>query len=201
MKKVETVDQESDEKTNWQAKVFWSRRQWQATTIEQVPDSHISWKSQGTKGHVDGTVAFFEIAPRLTRVMLLMEYWPKGLFERTGNIAHLEFQHFLRYAMTTALLEQGEIEGWRGEIRDSEVVKTHEDAVKEQQQAQAAEDTESEVDETTTSPHRMRRRWGTKTHRRTTPPGPRTVSPTAPPTNTRTTARPPLTRTTRPWTR
>ena len=155
MKKVETVDQESDEKTNWQAKVFWSRRQWQATTIEQVPDSHIAWKSQGTKGHVDGTVAFFEIAPRLTRVMLLMEYWPKGLFERTGNMwraqgrrARLEFQHFRRYAMTTALLEQGEIAGWRGQIRDSEVVKTHEDAVKEEQQAQAAEDTEPEVDET-----------------------------------------------------
>jgi len=155
MKKVETVDQESEEKTNWQAKVFWSRRQWQATTIEQVPDSHISWKSQGTKGHVDGTVAFFEIAPRLTRVMLLMEYWPQGLFERTGNMwraqgrrARLEFQHFRRYAMTTALLEQGEIAGWRGEIRDSEVVRTHEDAVNEQQQAQAAEDTEPEVDET-----------------------------------------------------
>ena len=155
MKKVETVDQESEEKTNWQAKVFWSRRQWQATTIEQVPDSHIAWKSQGTKGHVDGTVAFFEIAPRLTRVMLLMEYWPKGLFERTGNMwraqgrrARLEFQHFRRYAMTTALLEQGEIAGWRGEIRDSEVVKTHEDAVNEQQQAHAAEDTEPEVDET-----------------------------------------------------
>jgi hypothetical protein len=158
MKKVETVDQESEEKTNWQAKVFWSRRQWQATTIEQVPDSHISWKSQGTKGHVDGTVAFFEIASGLTRVMLLMEYWPKGLFERTGNMwraqgrrARLEFQHFRRYAMTTALLEQGEIAGWRGEIRDSEVVKTHEDAVKEEQQAQAAEDTEPEVDEIATS--------------------------------------------------
>ena len=56
MKKVETVDQESDEKTNWKAQVFWSHRTWEATIVEQVPDSHIVWKSKGAKGHVDGTV-------------------------------------------------------------------------------------------------------------------------------------------------
>ena len=63
MKKVETVDQESDEKTNWKAKVFWSRRTWQATIIEQVPDSHIVWRSTGPKGHVDGAVSFTALGP------------------------------------------------------------------------------------------------------------------------------------------
>ena len=38
MKKVESVDQESDEKMNWKAQVFWSHRTWEATIIEQVPD-------------------------------------------------------------------------------------------------------------------------------------------------------------------
>ena len=47
MKKVETVEQEPDEKTNWTAKVFWSRRTWEATIIEQVPDSHVVWRSTG----------------------------------------------------------------------------------------------------------------------------------------------------------
>src|SRR5215203_5186895 len=127
MKKVESVNQESDEKTNWKAKVFWSRRTWQATIVEQVPDSHIVWRSTGPKGHVDGAVSFTGLGPNLTRVLLVLEYWPQGLFERTGNLwraqgrrARLEFQHFRRYAMTTALLEQGEIEGWRGEIRESD---------------------------------------------------------------------------------
>jgi hypothetical protein len=150
MKKVETVDQESDEKTNWTAKVFWSRRTWQATIVEQVPDSHIVWRSTGPKGHVDGAVSFTELGPNLTRVLLVLEYWPKGLFERTGNLwraqgrrARLEFKHFRRHAMTNVLLRQEEVEGWRGEIRDSEVVKTHEEAL-EEEQAQQEESTSPE---------------------------------------------------------
>ena len=153
MKKVETVEQESDEKTNWTAKVFWSRRTWQATIIEQVPDSHIVWRSTGAKGHVDGAVGFTSLGPNLTRVLLVLEYWPKGLFERTGNLwraqgrrARLEFKHFRRQAMTNVLLRQEEVEGWRGEIRDSEVVKTHEEALEEEQRAQ---EEESVPDETT----------------------------------------------------
>jgi hypothetical protein len=151
MKKVETVEQESDEKTNWTAKVFWSRRTWEATVIEQVPDSHIVWRSTGAKGHVDGAVGFTELGPNLTRVLLVLEYWPKGLFERTGNLwraqgrrARLEFKHFRRYAMTNVLLRQEEIEGWRGEIRDSEVVKTHEEALEEEQRAQELEEAGAE---------------------------------------------------------
>ena len=150
MKKVESVDQESDEKTNWKAKVFWSRRTWQATIVEQVPDSHIVWRSTGPKGHVDGAVSFTELGPNLTRVLLVLEYWPKGLFERTGNLwraqgrrARLEFKHFRRHAMTNVLLRQEEVEGWRGEIRDSEVVKTHEEAL-EEEQAQQEESTSPE---------------------------------------------------------
>ena len=146
MKKVETVEQESDEKTNWTAKVFWSRRTWQATIVEQVPDSHIVWRSTGAKGHVDGAVGFTALGPNLTRVLLVLEYWPQGFFERTGNLwraqgrrARLEFKHFRRHAMTNVLLRQEEVEGWRGEIRDSEVVKTHEEALEEEQRAQEEE--------------------------------------------------------------
>ncbi|GEL23414.1 hypothetical protein PSU4_23680 [Pseudonocardia sulfidoxydans NBRC 16205] len=136
MKKVESVEQVSDEKTQWKAQIFLSHREWEATTLEQVPDSHIVWRSKGAKGHVDGAVAFTEIGPNLTRILLVLEYWPQGLFERTGNIwraqgrrARLEFKHFRRHAMASALLRQDEIEGWRGEIRDSEVVTTHEEAL------------------------------------------------------------------------
>ena len=151
MKKVETVDHD-DEKSTWKAQVFWSHREWQATTVEQVPDSHIVWKSTGAKGHVDGAVTFTELGPNLTRVMLVMEYYPQGLFERTGNIwraqgrrARLEFQHFRRHAMTDAILRPEEIEGWRGEIRDSEVVRTHEEALEEEQR----QDDESREDTAT----------------------------------------------------
>ena len=142
MKKVETVNQESDEKVTWTAKVFWSRRSWQTTIREQVPDSHILWVSSGAKGSADGIVTFSELAPNLTRIVLIMEYYPKGLFEKTGNIwravgrrARLEFKHFCRHVMMDTLINREELEGWRGEIRDSEVVKTHEEALEEEQRA------------------------------------------------------------------
>jgi hypothetical protein len=153
MKKVESVQQPSDEKTQWKAQVFWSHREWEATIQEQVPDSHIVWRSKGAKGHVDGAVTFTELGPNLTRVALVMEYFPQGLFERTGNLwraqgrrARLEFKHFRRHAMTQVILHQEEIEGWRGEIRDSEVVKTHEEALEEEGGDQQERD-DSEMDE------------------------------------------------------
>ncbi|RFU36566.1 SRPBCC family protein [Actinomadura logoneensis] len=139
MKKVISVDQADDEKLNWQAKIFWSKRSWEATIVEQVPDDHIVWRSKGAKGHVDGTISFHELAPNLTRVLVVLEYHPQGLFERTGNIwraqgrrVRLELKHFRRHVMTQSLTHKDDIEGWRGEIRDSEVVKTHEDALKEE---------------------------------------------------------------------
>src|SRR5262249_6250496 len=81
---------------------------------------------------VDGVVTFHELAPELTRILLVLEYHPKGLFERTGNLwraqgrrARLELKHFARHAMTQSILRPDEGEGWRGEIRDSKVVKDH----------------------------------------------------------------------------
>jgi uncharacterized membrane protein len=154
MKKVESVDQESDEKANWKAQVFWSHRTWEATIVEQIPDEHIVWKSKGAKGYVDGSVSFHELAPSLTRILMVLEYHPQGLFERTGNIwraqgrrARLELKHFVRHAMTHTLIEQDDLEGWRGEIRDSQVVKSHEDAMREEQEGQQDDEQRQDQDE------------------------------------------------------
>ncbi|WP_214367106.1 SRPBCC family protein [Pseudonocardia sp. H11422] len=149
MKKVEDVDRPEDEKSNWKAQIFLSHRTWEATTVEQVPDSHIVWRSKGQKGHVDGAVTFTALGPNLTRVALVMEYWPQGLFEYTGNLwraqgrrARLEFKHFRRHAMTNVILHQEDVEGWRGEIRDGQVVKTHEEALKEEQEREEQQEFE-----------------------------------------------------------
>lgn len=154
MKKVENVDQSSDEKITWHAKVFWSKRSWDTTIVEQIPDSHILWTSSGQKGRADGIVTFSELAPNLTRIVLIMEYYPQGFFEKTGNLwravgrrARLEFKHFCRHVMMDSLVNRDEIEGWRGEIRDSEVVKTHEEALEEEQAAAQEGEDADEFDE------------------------------------------------------
>ena len=143
MKKVEKVEAQDDNKLAWKAQIVWSHRTWEASILEQIPDERIVWKSKGEKGHVDGAVTFHELGPNLTRILIVLEYYPQGLFERTGNIwraqgrrVRAEFKHFRRHVMTRTILEPDEVEGWRGTIEDGEVVQTHEEALEEEQQEQ-----------------------------------------------------------------
>jgi uncharacterized membrane protein len=128
MKKVENVEQESDEKLKWKAQIWWSHRTWESTILQQVPDEKIVWRSKGSKGHVDGAVTFHELAPSLTRVLLALEYHPQGFFEHTGNLwraqgrrVRLEMKHFRRHVMTNVIMHPDEVEGWRGTIEDGTV--------------------------------------------------------------------------------
>ena len=134
MKKVENVTQEENEVITWQAQVFWSHRTWKATILDQVPNEHIVWKSQSKKGYVDGAVTFHELAPNLTRILVSLEYHPKGIFEHTGNLwraqgrrVRLEMKHFRRHVANHTLLHRDEIEGWTGEIHDKQVIENDAD--------------------------------------------------------------------------
>ena len=142
MKKLENVDQDQNEpqKSHWKAQIFWSHREWDSDVVEQIPEERIVWKSKGQKGHVDGAVTFHKLGPNLTRILIVLEYHPQGLFERTGNIwraqgrrVRLELKHFQRHIMTNAILHPEEIEGWRGVIEDGEVVQDHEEALAEEE--------------------------------------------------------------------
>lgn len=154
MKKVENVDQQKDEKLNFKAQVFWSHRSWEATILDQVPNERIVWRSKGEKGRVEGAVTFHEIGPSLTRVLVVLEYYPQGLFEQTGNLwraqgrrARLELKHFRRHVMTKALLNTDELEGWRGEIHDGEVTRSHEDAMRDSDEDDERDDDDELDDE------------------------------------------------------
>ncbi|TMR27826.1 SRPBCC family protein [Nonomuraea zeae] len=156
MKKVENVEQKSDEKLAWTAQILWSHRTWRSTIREQVPDERIIWRSEGDKGHVDGAVSFHALTPDFTRVVVILEYHPKGFFEYTGNLwraqgrrARLELKHFARHVMTQVMQKPEEMEesGWRGEIRDGKIVKDHETAVAEEKEAAEAGEEEDELEQ------------------------------------------------------
>ncbi|MEV7081053.1 SRPBCC family protein [Streptomyces sp. NPDC093516] len=142
-KGVKSASRDDDTHSDWQAKIWWSNRSWKAKTTEQIPDDRIAWTSEGAKGTTKGVVSFHRLTDNLTRVLLVIEYYPSGFFEKTGNIwraqgrrARLDLKNFVRF-----ITIKGEAEdGWRGEIRDGEVVTSHEDAL-------AEEESESESEE------------------------------------------------------
>ncbi|MEF2529287.1 MULTISPECIES: SRPBCC family protein [Streptomyces] len=149
-KGVRSVSQGADTTSDWKVKVGPSTRSWKATVQEQVPDERIVWTSEGAKGTTRGCVSFHELAPSLTRIVLVVEYYPAGLFEKTGNIwraqgrrLRLDLKHFVRYVTLT----DEEPEGWRGEIQDGEVVRSHEEAVEEEESAEGEGGEEPEDEE------------------------------------------------------
>ncbi|MGN9789496.1 SRPBCC family protein [Streptomyces sp. OZ13] len=145
-KGVRSVSQKDEVSSDWKVKVGPSTRGWSATVQEQIPDDRIVWTSEGAKGSTRGCVSFHELAPSLTRIVLVVEYYPSGFFEKTGNLwrvqgrrLRLDFKHFQRHVTLT----DEEAEGWRGEVRDGEVVVSHEDALEREE----AEREEHEGDE------------------------------------------------------
>ncbi|MEU3608646.1 SRPBCC family protein [Streptomyces sp. NPDC035033] len=149
-KGVRDVSQADETTSDWKLKVGPSSRSWKATVQEQVPDERIVWTSEGAKGTTRGCVTFHELAPSLTRIVVVVEYHPSGLFEKTGNLwraqgrrLRLDLKNFLRYVS----LNSEEPEGWRGEIRDGEVVRSHEEALDAEAEENAEEEGEGAEDE------------------------------------------------------
>ncbi|KLJ03250.1 SRPBCC family protein [Streptomyces sp. KE1] len=147
-KGVVSVEKSDDTSSNWKVKVAKSTRSWKANVTEQVPDERITWTTEGAKGTVKGVVTFHRITDNLTRVLLVLEYFPKGLFEKTGNIwraqgrrARLDLKLYRKFIMM-----RGEAtDSWRGEIRDGEVVVDHDAAVREEESEENGEDTSGEA--------------------------------------------------------
>ncbi|MGW1808961.1 SRPBCC family protein [Streptomyces sp. NPDC002078] len=146
-KGVKSANRADDTHSDWQAKIFWSSRSWKAHTTEQLPDQRIQWTSEGAKGTTKGVVTFHPLGESLTRILLVIEYYPSGLFEKTGNLwraqgrrVRLDLKNYVRF-----ITLKGEAEdGWRGEIRDGEVARSHEDAVAEEESEEPRGEDEGE---------------------------------------------------------
>ncbi|WP_078500375.1 SRPBCC family protein [Wenjunlia vitaminophila] len=141
-KGVANVDQSDEVTSQWKVKISFFERTFEATVEEQVPDDRIVWNSEGSQGTTRGAVSFHELTPTLTRVVAVVEYYPSGFIEKLGNIwraqgrrLRLDLKHFQRYVTLAA----EDVQGWRGEVRDGEVVRSHEDAVREEEQGENGE--------------------------------------------------------------
>ncbi|GAA4427885.1 SRPBCC family protein [Georgenia halophila] len=143
MKKLEHAELDEDRgKVTFKGQVFWSHRQWETTIKNQVPGKRIVWDSTGAKGHISGVVTFHALGEDLTRIVLVAEYHPQGFVEKTGNIwraanrrIRLELKFFVRHVMTDVVLHPEDSEGYRAEIQDKEITRSHDEVVEEEQQA------------------------------------------------------------------
>ncbi|MFF7731287.1 SRPBCC family protein [Streptomyces sp. NPDC008001] len=124
-KSVVNVEREDDTTSQWHVKIAKASRHWQGRVTEMVPDERIAWVSEGAKGTTKGVVTFHPLGENLTKVLLVMEYFPQGLVEKTGALlraqgrrARLDLKLYRSF-----LTIRGEATGgWRGEVRDGEVV-------------------------------------------------------------------------------
>ncbi|MGY1692460.1 SRPBCC family protein [Geodermatophilus sp. SYSU D01105] len=81
---VTEVRQLDDRRLHWVAQIAGVRREWEATILEQVPDTTIAWAA--TSGATNaGAVRFEPAGPDSTVVHLTLEYEPEGLVEHVGD--------------------------------------------------------------------------------------------------------------------
>jgi uncharacterized membrane protein len=140
-------DDEEEAVSDWKLKIGPSNRSWKATVQEQVPDDRIVWTSEGPQATTHGAVSFHELGPTLTRIVVVVEYSPSGFLEKTANLwraqgrrLRLDLKHFQRHVT----FAEEEPEAWRGEIRDGEVVRTHDEVMDEEGRGGDEEDTDGE---------------------------------------------------------
>ncbi|MFD6133942.1 SRPBCC family protein [Isoptericola sp. NPDC060257] len=155
MKKVEKAQLDEDEGTvSFEGKVFWSNRRWEATIVDQIATRRVVWDSTGDKGTLSGAVTFHPLADDLTRIVVVVEYRPRGFMEKVANVwrpvgrrLRLELKFFVHHVMTDVVLHPDDLEGYRAEIQDEEIVRSHEDVVAEEQQDQGDEEGAEEDEE------------------------------------------------------
>jgi uncharacterized membrane protein len=85
MEGVESVKQLNDTTLHWVANVGGERKEWRARITEQVPDHHIAWRSEGGD-FTSGVVSFQALGPDKTRVTVRLNYEPKGMTEKLGDM-------------------------------------------------------------------------------------------------------------------
>lgn len=149
-KGVVDVEQEDDTTTQWTVKIAKASRHWRGDITEQVPDERIAWTSEGDKATTKGVVTFHPLGENLTKVLLVLEYFPRGVVEKTGSLWRAQGRRArldLKLYRTFVMMHGEATGGWRGEIHEGEVVSGPEEAEEEEEEPEESYDEEEEEEE------------------------------------------------------
>jgi uncharacterized membrane protein len=84
MHRVLSVEKAGRNKVRFEEKIWFSRRQWEAQITERRANDRIVWKTTSGMSH-RGIVSFHKLDPKLTRVMVDMEFEPAGMIEKMAS--------------------------------------------------------------------------------------------------------------------
>lgn len=118
MEGIEEVQQLSDHRLHWRARLAGRIKEWDAEILEQVPDEKISWRSVGGEEN-SGVVHFRALDADKTQVTLKLSYQPEGTAEKVGDALGIvggriegDLRRFKEFIET----RRQETGAWRGEI-------------------------------------------------------------------------------------
>jgi hypothetical protein len=147
MHRVERLEQRDDTTLMWHENIWGIRRSWESEITDQVPCEKIAWRSKSGPQSI-GLVTFHELADRLTRIYVTMDFQPQGLFEKTTSGMRLsrralksDLMRFKAYAE----LEDAPTGGWFGTIEDGEVVDDGSEQGEDQDTEASGEDQDTEA--------------------------------------------------------
>ena len=119
MEGVKQVKQIDDKHLHWKADIGGKEKEWNAEITEQVPDQRIAWTSR--EGALNGgVVTFHRLSDSNSKIMLQLEYDPKGFIENVGDAVGIvtqrvegDLERFKAYIETRGQ----ETGAWRGTIK------------------------------------------------------------------------------------
>lgn len=82
---VVEVRQLDDKRLRWRAEIGGRIEEWESEITEQIPDKRIAWRSIHGPRYA-GVVTFHRLDDERCRVMLQMNYEPRGLVEKVGDM-------------------------------------------------------------------------------------------------------------------
>jgi uncharacterized membrane protein len=123
MHRVTSASQQDETHVAFKAKIWGKTKEFQAEIVEQRPDERIEWRVVEGVSHT-GVVTFHELAPRLTRVEVSLDFEPGSLIEKAAR-----GMRFVKRAVRAdlarfkahVLMEEEASGEWRGKIEDGDV--------------------------------------------------------------------------------
>ena len=118
MDNVREVRQLDDRHLHWRAEVAGKEQEWDAEITEQIPDQRIAWRSVSGAQNA-GVVTFHKIADGRTRIMLQMDYTPRGVDEKIGDtlgLVRMQAKRTLKRFKELLESRGRETGAWRGTV-------------------------------------------------------------------------------------